>query len=180
MVDPQRVAGVRLSPFASEGATSALAEIPERSGLSVSLRAIQPARQLPMICVCRASACAAAELRRLGERQAIGVEGLPPHHLYRYEVSLDRGLDPTDGETRQEVGLSLEVLTGPDFSACQELGTVYPRPRSTGLLCPSATGVDKVLAVFLQRLSMGRLVPHLAEEWHSIIDVADGDEGPTA
>ena len=43
-----------------------------------------------MLYICKSRLCAVAELKRLGERQALGVEGLLPRALYRYEIELDR------------------------------------------------------------------------------------------
>jgi len=55
-------------------------------------------------------------------RQAIRVDDLLPRYLYRYEVSLDRVLDLTDGEVQAELGLSPETLTGSEWRTCQEPG----------------------------------------------------------
>ena len=110
---------------------------------------------------------------RLGERQAIGVQGLLPRLLYRYEIELDRVLDLTDGEVRAQVGLGTDVLTGPDWTACQDLGVVAHALGANGINSPSATGIGDVLAVFVQHIGLGRLEPHLAEEWRSL-DLLDG------
>jgi RES domain-containing protein len=109
-----------------------------------------------------------AELRRLGERQAIGVEGLLPRRLYRYEMALDQVLDLTSEEIRASVGIGLEVLTGGDWTTCQELGAVAHALGVTGINSPSATGVGDVLVVFLQNVGLGLLEPQLVEEWHSV------------
>ncbi len=49
----------------------------------------------------------------------IGVGGVLPRALYRYEIELDRVLDLTDGDVRAQVGLATDVLTGPDWTACR-------------------------------------------------------------
>lgn len=120
-----------------------------------------------MLYICQSRPCAVAELKRLGERQAIGVEGLLPRMLYRYEIDLDRVLDLTNGEVRAEVGLGVDALTGPDWTACQELGVAAHSLGARGINSPSATGVDDVLAVFIQHVGLGHLEPHLVEEWRS-------------
>jgi RES domain-containing protein len=107
-------------------------------------------------------------LRRFGERQAIGVEGLLPRTLYRYEIALDRVLDLTQDEVRAGVGLGSDVLTGPDWTACQELGLTLHALGAQAISSPSATGVGEVLAVFVQQIGLGRLEPQVAEEWGSV------------
>ncbi len=107
------------------------------------------------------------ELRRFGARQAIGIEGLLPRKLYRYDLALDRILDLTSGEVRAQGGLGLDVLTGPDWTACQELGNTVHSLGAQGISSPSATGVGDILAVFVQQVGLGRLVPQLTEKWHS-------------
>ena len=126
-----------------------------------------------MLYICQSRPCAVAELKRLGERQAIGVEGLLPRLLYRYEIELDRVLDLTVGEVCAQVGLGTDVLTGPDWTACQDLGVAAHALGANGINSPSATGVGDVLAVFVQHIGKGRLEPHLVEEWRSL-DRLDG------
>lgn len=76
-----------------------------------------PLSAAPVLYICRTRPCVVAELQRFGERQAIGVEGPLPRHLDRYDIRLDRVLDLTDAGACSEVGLGLEVLTGPDWAA---------------------------------------------------------------
>ena len=63
--------------------------------------------------------------------------------------------------------------TGPDWTACQDLGVVAHALGASGINSPSATGVGDVLAVFVQYIGLGRLEPHLVEEWRSL-DQLDG------
>jgi RES domain-containing protein len=114
--------------------------------------------------LCQSRSCALGELTRLGERQAIGVEALLPRMLYRFEIALERVCDLTDDEVRAHVGLGRDVLTGPDWTVCQELGSTLHALGVQGISSPSATGVGAVLAVFIQHLGLGRLEPHLVEE----------------
>lgn len=62
-----------------------------------------------MLYLCTSRPCAVAEMRRLGERQAIGVENLLPRVLYRYEILLERVLDLTAEEDARHVGISRQV-----------------------------------------------------------------------
>lgn len=130
-----------------------------------------PPGSFPVLYVCQSRPCAVAELKRFGDRQAIGVEGLLPRMLYRYEIALDRILDLTNDKVRAQVGLDLDVLTGPDWIACQELGRNLHALGAQGINSPSATGVGDVLAVFVQHVGIGRLEPQVAEEWHSVDEV---------
>ena len=100
-------------------------------------------------------------------------EGLLPRVLYRYEIELDRVLDLTDGKVRARVGLGADVLTGPDWTACQDLGIAAHAVGANGIHSPSATGVGDVLAVFVQHIGRGRLEPKLVEE-SSSLDQLDG------
>jgi RES domain-containing protein len=49
--------------------------------------------------------------------------------LYRYEIAPDRVLDLTHDEVRAGLGLGSDVLTGPDWTACQELGLGRLEPQ---------------------------------------------------
>ena len=82
-------------------------------------------------------------------------------------------LDLTDGEVRARVGLGADVLTGPDWTACQDLGIAAHALGANGINSPSATGVGEVLAVFVQHIGLGLLEPHFVEEWRSL-DLLDG------
>jgi RES domain-containing protein len=130
-----------------------------------------PPDSFPVLYICRSRPCAVAELTRAGERLSIGVDGLLPRVLYRYEVSVERVLDLTDQEVRAKVGLGLEVLTGPDWTSCQELGVVAHSLDVQGICSPSATAVGDVLAVFIEHIRLGRLEPELVEEWRSVGDL---------
>lgn len=124
-----------------------------------------------MLYLCLSRRCAAAELQRAGQRQAIGTGGLLPRHLFRYDVRLERVLDLTDQSVRLNVGVSIEALTGLDWTVCQALGTAAHALGAQGVRSPSATGVDDVLAVFVQNLGLGTLEPQLVEEWRCPEDV---------
>ena len=124
-----------------------------------------------MLYLCTSRPCAVAETRRLGERQAIGVENLLPRVLYRYEIQLERVLDLTAEEDARRVGISRQVLIGPDWSECQALGTGAHALGIQAIRSPSAAGVDDILAVFVQHIGVGTIVPSLAQECNSINDL---------
>jgi RES domain-containing protein len=125
-IDAQRVAAASLSSVVGQGWRHLAPHHDPLSGEGARMHGgrFNPPGSFPVLYLCKSRSCAVAELQRLGERQVIGVEGLLPRVLYRYEVSLDRVLDLTIGQVRAEVGLSLDVLTGPDWTTCQELGVI--------------------------------------------------------
>ncbi|MGH9054963.1 MAG: RES family NAD+ phosphorylase [Acidimicrobiales bacterium] len=168
-VDAGQLAAAPLTRFAGEGWRHLPAEYDPLSGEGARLHGgrFNPPGSFPVLYICQSRPCAVAELKRLGERQAIGVEGLLPRMLYRYEIDLDRVLDLTNGDVRAQVGPGVGALTGPDWTACQELGVAAHALGARAINSPSATGVDDVLAVFIQQIGLGRLEPHLVEEWRS-------------
>ena len=174
-VDPTRVAAATLSPFSGDGWRHLSPRHDPLSGEGARLHGgrFNPAGSFPVLYICRTRPCVVAELWRLGERQSIGVEGLLPRHLYQYGIRLDRVLDLTHDAVRGEVGLGLEVLTGPDWAACQDLGTTAHALGVQAILSPSATGFDDVLAVFVQHIGLGTVEPKLVEEWHALTDISD-------
>lgn len=172
-IDAGRVAATPLAPFAGHGWRHLAPRYDPLSGEGARIAGgrFNPPGSFPVLYLCQSRPCVVAELRRFGERQSIGVEGLLPRMLYRYEVSLGRVLDLTNDDVRAEIGLGFDLLTGPDWTACQELGSVLHALGAQGVNSPSATGVGEVLAVFVQQIGLGRLEPHLAEEWHSLDQV---------
>jgi RES domain-containing protein len=126
-----------------------------------------PPGSFPVLYLCEIRACAVAELRRLGERQAIGMAGLLPRVLWRYEVDLEGVLDLADPDRRDELGLGFDVLVGPEWTSCQRIGAAAYEAGVCALRTPSATGVGIVLALFLPHVGPDRVKAHLAEEWSS-------------
>jgi RES domain-containing protein len=169
-IDAGRVAAAPLSSVTGLGWRQLGPRYNPLSGEGARLHGgrFNPPESFPALYICRSRSCAVAELRRLGERQAIGVEGLLPRRLYRYEMDLDQVLDLTSDEVRAHVGIGLEFLTGPDWTTCQELGTMAHALGVMGINSPSATGVGDVLVVFLENVGLGILEPQLVEEWHSV------------
>ncbi|HEY6317490.1 MAG TPA: RES domain-containing protein [Acidimicrobiia bacterium] len=169
-IDAGRVAAAPLSAFSGQGWRQLAPRYDPLSGEGARLHGgrFNPPGSFPVLYICQSRPCAVAELKRFGERQAIGVEGLLPRTLYCYEIALDDILDLTDGEVRAQIGLGLDVLTGPDWTTCQELGVAAHALGVRGVNAPSATGVGDVLAIFVQHIGLGRLEPELVEEWHSV------------
>jgi len=172
-LDPAKVAAAPLGPFAGEGWRHLSPRYEPLSGEGARLNGgrFNPPGSFPVLYLCRTRPCGVAELHHLGDRQAIGLEGILPRVVYRYEIELTRVLDLTIHAVRQATGLKSEVLAGPDWTACQELGTTAHALGAQAILSPSATGVDNVLAVFVQHIGLGTLTPTLVEEWHQPSDL---------
>lgn len=172
-LDPARLAAAPLWPFAGEGWRHLSPRYEPLSGEGARLNGgrFNPPGSFPVIYLCRTRPCVVAELRHLGDRQAIGLEGLLPRVVYRYEIELTRVLDLTIHAIREAIGIAPEVLAGPDWTACQELGAIAHALGAQGILSPSATGVDIVLAVFVQHIGLAPLTPTLVEEWHHPSDL---------
>ncbi len=130
-----------------------------------------PPDSFPVLYLCTTRSCSAAELRYRGERLVIGVEGLLPRVLYRYEVSLDRVLDLTSGETLEHLSVTNAQVVGTDLGISHQIGEAAHATGSQAIRAPSATGVDEVLAVFPELLGSGRLRAELVERWESMEDL---------
>lgn len=126
-----------------------------------------PPDSFPVIYLCNTRPCTVAELRHLGHRQLIGVEGLLPRVLYRYETSLDRVLDLTSQATLEHLGITEQQVTGSDLAIPRQIGESAHATGSQAIRAPSATGVDHIIAVFSESPGSGRLLPELLERWDS-------------
>jgi RES domain-containing protein len=130
-----------------------------------------PPDSFPVLYLCTTRLCAAAELAHRGERLVIGVAGLLPRVLYRYQVTLDRVLDLTSTETLEHLGVTTAQIIGTDLVPPRAIGEAAHATGFEAIRAPSATGVDDVLAVFPELLASGRLIPHLEDRWESIDDL---------
>lgn len=130
-----------------------------------------PPDSFPVLYLCTTRSCSAAELRYRGERLVIGVEGLLPRALHRYEVSLDRVLDLTSRETLEHLGVTNAQIVGMDLGIPSQIGEAAHAIGSQAIRAPSATGVDEVLAVFPELLGSGQLRAELVERWESMEDL---------
>lgn len=124
-----------------------------------------PPGSFPVLYLCETRPCAVAELQRLGHRQAIGLEGLLPRHLYQYRVRLSKVLDLADDDALKALDLARGDLTGPSWEVTQELGVAAHGMGWQAILSDSATGADRVLAVFPEAVGSGLLTSELVERW---------------
>ena len=130
-----------------------------------------PPDSFPVLYLCLSRECAVAELTRQRRNTVLGVEGLLPRALYRYEVVLDAVLDLTDPETLTDLGVRSDELVGEDRSLPRLVGETAHAAGFQAIRCPSATGVGEVLAVFPELIGLGRLEPSRADEWTRLEDL---------
>ena len=130
-----------------------------------------PRGSFPALYLCETRSCVVAELTRQGTRHVVGVEGLLPRLLYRYELDLHRVLDLTDSDTRTHLGIAKDELVTDDWSVCQQLGTEAHAVGDQGIRTYSATGVDTILVVFPELLGSGLTEVELIERWDNLGDL---------
>lgn len=127
-----------------------------------------PPNSFPTLYLCETRACVVAELTRQGTRHVVGVEGLLPRVLYRYELNLSCVLNLTDDDVRAHLGIGLSDLTGDDWGLCQQIGTEAHASGDQAIRTFSATGVDTVLVVFPELLGDGLIDVEQVERWNSV------------
>ncbi len=90
VLDAGRLSAAPLTRFATPGSRHLAPRYDPLSGEGARLCGgrFNPPGGFPALYICQSRTCAIAELKRLGERQAIGVDGLLPTVLYRYEIEL--------------------------------------------------------------------------------------------
>lgn len=173
-VDPAAVAAVPPVPFRGHGYRHQGGEYDPLTGDGARINGgrFNPPDSFPVLYLCETRACAVAELRRLGQRSVIGVEGLLPRVLYEYDIELERVLDLSSAGVQRELRLSEEILIGRAWAPCQEIGESAHTIGFQAIRSPSATGVDQVLAVFPELVgNRGRLEPRVSEQWSAIADL---------
>lgn len=123
-----------------------------------------PPGSFPVLYLCTTRACSTAELRRQGERQPIGLAGLLPRVLYRYSLALQvvNLMAPATAETLE---IDQRDLIQSDWRLTQQIGEVAHHLGIAALLTPSATGVDQVLALFIENVGLGGLAVEQVERW---------------
>jgi RES domain-containing protein len=107
-----------------------------------------------------------AEFYRLAERQTLTPTEFLPRAVYRFEVRLERLLDLRGADARSALELTDERLRASDAAYCQKIGAAAHTLGREGVIAPSATGKNTVLAVFLDSLQPQSLLePTLMEIW---------------
>ena len=173
-VDAAVIASVPPTPYRGRAYRQQAGRLAPLSGEGARINGgrFNPPDSFPVLYLCVTRDCAVAELRRLGQRTVIGIEGLLHRVLYEYDVDLGRVLDLTSEAVLLRIGLTQMILTGADWSQCQEVGEAAHSAGFQAIRSPSATGVDEILGVFPGLVgSHGRLEPRLLEEWSSVSDL---------
>lgn len=172
-LDPSNFGSVSLVPISGEGWRHISTAYDALSGEGARIRGgrFNPPSSFPVLYICRSRPCVVAELERLGTLEGIGLEGLLPRSLYKYEYELEKVLNLTDGSVRDLIGIDRNVLTGPDWTTCREIGVAFHAIGVQGILTPSATGVGEVLAVFVQNIGLGVVSPSFIEDWSTASDI---------
>lgn len=130
-----------------------------------------PPGSFPTLYLCETRPCAVAELNRQGTRHVVGVEGLLPRVLYRYDLDLQRMLDLTDQETRGHLGITENELVADDWAMCQQIGAEAHASGDQAIRTISATGVGTVLVIFPELAGSGVVHVELVERWDDLADL---------
>lgn len=130
-----------------------------------------PPNSFPTLYLCETRDCALAEFSRQGTRNVVGVEGLLPRSVYQYKLRMDRVLDLTDEVTLAHLGLTPPQLVSDDWSLCQEIGVAAHAGGDQAIRSPSATGVDNIVAVFIELVGASLHAVDLTETWSTMADL---------
>ncbi len=130
-----------------------------------------PPQSFSVLYLCTTLPCAAAELARLAHRQRIAVEHFLPREVWRIQANLNRVLDLTDNAVLSNLGLQTEDLVRDGYQLTNQIGEAAHEQRFQAVMAPSATGVDKVLAIFTENLGKSILQPDLIQRWESPNDL---------
>jgi RES domain-containing protein len=133
-----------------------------------------PPESFPVIYLCTTPACVRAELSYSAARQGLEVEALLPRELWAVQLQLDEVLDLTDHRTLEQLDIKPDELVRPSHEFTQQLGEAAHELRFQGIRALSATGIDEVIAVFLENLRLARLETNLLSRWATESDVQDG------
>ncbi len=107
---------------------------------------------------------AVREFLRLARRVGRAPDDFLPRRFYRFSFELSGLLDLREAKARAAVGLSDVSIAGENLGPCQAVGEAAHRLGREGVIAPSATGAGTVLAVFVDRLTMGSFVHDLDYE----------------
>lgn len=132
-----------------------------------------PPKSFPVVHLCLTRPCVVAELTRQAERQGISVADLLPRELWAVQVELDGVLNLTDSDGLEHLDLDPADLTREGHELTREIGEAAFEQGFQAVRSRSATGVDEVLAVFVERLAGAVLDVELVEEWTELSDLGD-------
>ena len=130
-----------------------------------------PPDSFPVLYLCSTPGCAAAEFMRTTQRHPLGAAAFLPRVLYRYDVDLTAVLDLTDEGTIDHLQLDQVALVDEDVTLPRHIGEIAHQFGYQAVRNASAAGVDDVIAVLVQNLRTGVLVPSLEATWNSLDDL---------
>lgn len=169
-IDAVSLAEVPSVPFRGDAYRHVSPQHDPRSGEGARIHGgrFNPPESFPVLYLCVSRACVVSEFVRLGAWQTIGAEGLLPRKLFRFDAELVRVLDLTDEDVRRTLKVEEADLVDHDRTLTREIGVNAHGLSLQGILSPSATGTDSVLAVFPEHLGTSTLEPELVEEWRTL------------
>lgn len=98
----------------------------------------------------------------------VGIEGLLPRSVYRYELRLTRVLDLTDPAVLDHLETTTAQLVCLYWGPCQRLGSAAYAIGDQAIRSPSATGVDNVIAVFTEHVGPSLTRVELHQQLHEL------------
>lgn len=130
-----------------------------------------PPDSYPVLYLCSTPGCAAAEFTRTSRRHPLGPSGFLPRALYRYETHLTTVLDLTDARTLAHLDVEPPNLVEEDLTLPRQIGEIAHQFGYQAVRNASATGIDNVVAVFIENLRGGVLTPSLHQTWAALDDL---------
>ena len=127
-----------------------------------------PPDSFPVLYLCSTPGCAAAEFM---SDHPLGPAGFLPRSLYKYDLSLAAVLDLTDDRTLAHLDTSLPAVVEDGGTLTQKIGEIAHQFGYQAVLNASATGIDAVLAVFIENLRPGVVSPTFAQTWQALDDL---------
>jgi RES domain-containing protein len=134
-----------------------------------------PPNSFPVLYLGLSVETVAAELHRAAAAMGLPTDAVLPRELFRYDIELVAVVDLRGEGVLDTLGTTREELLSADRARGQSLGAAAARMGAQALICPSATGVGDVLAVFVDNLGSGRCEPQLLETWetrHNVPEIA--------
>lgn len=129
-----------------------------------------PRGEFPVIYLAVPETTCISELDRASEAASVTTQDRLDSGLDFHTVTLEDlpVLDLRSASSLMHVGLSIEAICDPDWTACQSVGFAAWFLHASAVFAPSATGNGNVLAVFEHRLQPGQIAVrssvHLTEE----------------
>jgi RES domain-containing protein len=130
-----------------------------------------PRDSFPVLYLCSTAGCAAAEFVRTTRRHPLGPAAFLPRKLYRYDVQLTAVLDLTDQRTLEHLELEADALIDEDVTLTRQIGEITHQFGYQAVRNASAAGVDDVVAVLVENLRTGVVVPTSEATWDSLEDL---------